>query len=163
MTWPHQIEVKGVVVDTRSGDVTGGPAPSRLQPKTLEVFLCLAEQAPQVATKKEIFERVWPQTAVSENVLAQAISDLRRAFGESPGDPVIETVPKVGYRLVAAAGKGTWSKETSPKSAPTLPPPDPARERKPGFRFWQVAFLLILGAYLLRLLIVTLQGRGLHH
>src|SRR6185369_1578508 len=52
-------------------------------------------------TKKELMEKVWPDSFVEENNLAQNISILRKALGEGKeGDQYIQTVPKRGYRFV---------------------------------------------------------------
>ena len=49
--------------------------------------------------------RVWPETAVEENNLAQQVSFLRKALGESEtGVKYIETLPKRGYRFLATPG-----------------------------------------------------------
>src|SRR6185369_6818168 len=53
-------------------------------------------------TKKELMEKVWPDSFVEENNLAQNISILRKALSEGKeGEPYIQTVPKRGYRFVA--------------------------------------------------------------
>jgi transcriptional activator of cad operon len=162
MNQPQTLVVNGITVDMRSGNVTGATSATRLQLKTLGVLSSLAEYAPDMVTKKEIFEKVWPQTAVSENVLAQAISDLRRVFGESPKNPVIETVPKIGYRLIAAIGPRVGSDGDPSPAQSGVASPTREREPKPRLRFWQWVLLVVLGTYLVHFLIVTLQGRG-HH
>jgi len=71
-------------------------------PKSLEILLMLVERAGRVVTTDEVIERVWPNTFVEPNNLAQNISALRKAFGErDPGTRYIETVSKRGYRFVA--------------------------------------------------------------
>src|SRR6516162_10271776 len=46
---------------------------------------------------------VWADTFVTDDVLTRCISELRRAFGEDAKEPrVIETIPRSGYRLLAA-------------------------------------------------------------
>src|SRR6185369_15145157 len=45
--------------------------------------------------------RVWPDSFVEENNLAQNISILRKALGKTrEGEDYIQTVPKRGYRFV---------------------------------------------------------------
>src|SRR6185369_13363135 len=48
--------------------------------------------------KQELMQKVWPDSFVEENNLAQNISILRKALGEQ----YIQTVPKRGYRFVGA-------------------------------------------------------------
>jgi TolB-like protein/DNA-binding winged helix-turn-helix (wHTH) protein/Flp pilus assembly protein TadD len=74
---------------------------SRVRPKSMEVLVCLARARGEVVTKQRFFEEVWGQAVVSDDVLTQAIVELRRAFDDSPRSPsVIETVPRTGYRLI---------------------------------------------------------------
>ncbi|NBC17847.1 MAG: hypothetical protein GVY18_11090, partial [Bacteroidetes bacterium] len=74
----------------------------RLEPKVLSVLVVLARHAGSVVPRETLHERVWPDVIVNDNALTRCISDLRRAFDDDPRDPrVIETIPKVGYRLIA--------------------------------------------------------------
>ncbi len=53
-------------------------------------------------TKEILLAQVWPMTAVTDDVLTGAISNLRKALGDDARNPrVIQTVPRVGYRLIA--------------------------------------------------------------
>src|SRR6185295_18725880 len=72
-----------------------------LTPKVFDTLLVLLENSSHVLTKKELMEKVWPDSFVEENNLAQNISILRKALGEGKeGDQYIQTVPKRGYRFV---------------------------------------------------------------
>jgi DNA-binding winged helix-turn-helix (wHTH) protein/TolB-like protein/Tfp pilus assembly protein PilF len=74
-----------------------------LTPKVFDILLTLIEKRGQVVSKEELMKRVWPDTFVEEGNLTQNISLLRKALGESPGGmQFIETVPRRGYRFVAA-------------------------------------------------------------
>src|SRR6185436_61922 len=68
-----------------------------LTPKVFDTLLALIENSSHVLTKKELMQKVWPDSFVEENNLAQNISLLRKALGET----VIKTIPKRGYRFVA--------------------------------------------------------------
>lgn len=73
-----------------------------LTPKAFDTLLALVESRGHVITKEELLERVWPNSFVEENNLAQNISTLRKVFGEcAAGERFIETVTKRGYRFVA--------------------------------------------------------------
>lgn len=69
-----------------------------LEGKPLEVLHELLLRAGEVVTKDEILDAVWPGVIVVEGSLTTAISKLRKALGERQ-DNIIETVPRVGYRL----------------------------------------------------------------
>ena len=76
---------------------------TRLEPKVMEVLVCLSNRAGESVTKEELLRTVWPDTFVSDDVLKRSISELRRVFGDDAHESrVIETIPKRGYRLVAA-------------------------------------------------------------
>ena len=62
----------------------------------------LAAQGKAVS-KSELMDRVWPGQIVEEGNLTVQIATLRKALGERPdGSEWIITVPRVGYRMVAA-------------------------------------------------------------
>ena len=82
--------------------VTGPSGTIRLEPKVMLVLVCLAERAGQMITKDRLLHSAWADTAVGDDVLTRAISELRRLFEDDPKQPrVIETIPKSGYRLIA--------------------------------------------------------------
>lgn len=72
-----------------------------LESKPLEVLHELLLRAGEVVTKDEILDAVWPGLTVVEGSLTTAISKLRKALGEHQ-DNIIETVPRVGYRLIGS-------------------------------------------------------------
>jgi pimeloyl-ACP methyl ester carboxylesterase/DNA-binding winged helix-turn-helix (wHTH) protein len=72
-----------------------------LTPKVFDTLLVLLENSSHVLTKKELMGQVWPDSFVEENNLAQNISILRKALGQTTeGEHYIQTVPKRGYRFV---------------------------------------------------------------
>ena len=84
----HRIETGGRVV--------------RIEPKAMRVLLCLVEGDGEVVTREQLLAAAWPETYVSEDVLNRAICQLRKALGDEPRVPrFIETIPRVGYRLLA--------------------------------------------------------------
>lgn len=73
-----------------------------IEPKVMKVLLTLAMRPGQVCTKEELVAAVWPNTFVSDDALTRCISILRRVTEDDVHEPrFIQTVPKVGYRLVA--------------------------------------------------------------
>ena len=59
--------------------------------------MALVEQAGELVSKNQLFERVWPGVVVEENNLQVHVSTLRRVLGPD----VIATVAGRGYRFVA--------------------------------------------------------------
>src|SRR5271169_1264958 len=75
----------------------------RLEPKVMQVLVCLAEHADEAVPKETLLQTVWPGTFVTDDALKHSISELRQAFEDDAREPrVIETIPKRGYRLVAS-------------------------------------------------------------
>lgn len=72
-----------------------------VKPKTMEVLVALAECAGDVLGRDRMLERVWHDAYVSDDVITQAIAELRRALQDDFRHPTyIETVPRRGYRLL---------------------------------------------------------------
>ncbi len=73
-----------------------------LTPKVYDVLRLLVEHAGHLVEKEQLLQEVWPDTFVEEGALNRSISVLRKTLGETAADRYIETVPKRGYRFVAA-------------------------------------------------------------
>src|SRR4029079_2488862 len=74
---------------------------ARLTPRAAAVFTMLAECAPKLVSKQELFERVWGGLAVSDDALTSCIQELRQALGDDARAPrYIETRHRRGYRLI---------------------------------------------------------------
>jgi non-specific serine/threonine protein kinase len=72
----------------------------QLEAKPAELLHGLLLRAGEVVTKDELLDLVWPGVHVVEASLSVAVSKLRRALGDE-GGTIIETVPRIGYRLAA--------------------------------------------------------------
>jgi DNA-binding winged helix-turn-helix (wHTH) protein len=74
----------------------------RLKPKAFDTLLYLVEHAGEALDKSTLLAGVWPHVVVEENNLNKNVSELRRVFGETPGEHrFIVTEPGRGYRFVA--------------------------------------------------------------
>ena len=72
-----------------------------LPPKVFDTLLILVEHRGRVVDKNEIIETIWFDTIVEENNLTQNISAIRKALGDSPGEPrYIATFPGRGYQFI---------------------------------------------------------------
>src|SRR4029450_12942859 len=59
---------------------------------------------------------VWPDAFVSDDVLTRCISELRRVFGDDAKEPrFIQTIPKTGYRLIAAVSSNAERDLAAPR------------------------------------------------
>jgi DNA-binding winged helix-turn-helix (wHTH) protein len=84
------------------GTITRGDEQIQLEPKVMEVLVYLTHHPGDVLPKERIIRAVWPDTFVTDEVLTNAISELRKAFRDDAKNPgVIQTLPRRGYRLIA--------------------------------------------------------------
>jgi DNA-binding winged helix-turn-helix (wHTH) protein/tetratricopeptide (TPR) repeat protein len=80
-----------------------GDARVRIPPKAFDVLRYLVENPERLVTQDELLEALWPDTFVNPEVLRKYILDVRRILGDRPDRPeFIETLPKRGYRFIAA-------------------------------------------------------------
>jgi len=90
------------IIEPPTGDVVGADGESHhLEPKVMDVFVCLARHANELVTRDQIFNAIWRGQDVSDEPITRAIGELRRALKDSRANPsYIETIPKRGYRLI---------------------------------------------------------------
>jgi DNA-binding winged helix-turn-helix (wHTH) protein/TolB-like protein/Tfp pilus assembly protein PilF len=73
-----------------------------LSPKAFDVLLLLVEHHGEALDKDRLMEELWPDSDVEESNLAQHVSALRKALGESPSERrYITTIPGRGYKFAA--------------------------------------------------------------
>ena len=72
-----------------------------LRPKTFALLRYLAENSGRLVSKDELFTAIWPNLAVTDDVLVQSIGELRRGLGDD-GPRLIKTIPRRGYRFEPA-------------------------------------------------------------
>ena len=90
------------LVDRASYRVLRGANAVDLTPKLLDLLLHLVDHAGTLVTKEELLDALWPGANVTDNALAQAVSELRQALGDDAGTPeYIKTIARRGYRFIA--------------------------------------------------------------
>lgn len=117
----------------------------RLTPKAAAVLMELARSPGTTVTRDELLERIWRGRFTTPGVVPQAVSALRKAFGDELDTPAyIDTIPRVGYRLVAsvqvlqadtpaAIDDAIEAEAEAPVAAagePGMPPPAPEGRRR---------------------------------
>ncbi len=70
-----------------------------LQPQCRNVLLVLVEHAGEVVTKESLLKDAWHGRAASDECLTRCISILRKHLSDRGEKHLIETIPRVGYRL----------------------------------------------------------------
>jgi DNA-binding winged helix-turn-helix (wHTH) protein/Tol biopolymer transport system component len=111
--------------DPTSNEIRADGLSTRLRPILMDVLLRLAADAGRVITRDTLLNDVWPRRVINDEVLSRAVAELRTALGDDPKSPrYIETVPKVGYRLIALVVRrdealdGRATREFSERSKP---------------------------------------------
>jgi DNA-binding winged helix-turn-helix (wHTH) protein/tetratricopeptide (TPR) repeat protein len=112
-------------VDAGSYRLLRGTEVVPLSPKIIDLLLYLVARQSALVPKDELFAALWPDVAVTDNALTQAVSELRQALGDDPSKPTyIQTVARRGYRFVAAVEVAV------PTPAPAAPVVEPPIETK---------------------------------
>src|SRR6185295_6401532 len=85
-----------------SGELRSRRGTQRVRPLLMDILVRLAAEPGEVVRRETLLEDVWPRRMVNDEVLSRAIAELRTALGDDArGARYIETLPKLGYRLVA--------------------------------------------------------------
>ena len=115
-------------LDLRARLLFRGSEPLPLAPKCFDVLSYLVRHAGRAVSREELLAEVWPDVAVSDGSLTQAIFVVRRALGEREDAPgFLATVPRVGYRFSedahpVARHETSASVGPHPVAAPALEP-----------------------------------------
>ena len=88
-----------------------------LQPRVMQVLVALAKARPQVVSRERLQDLCWDGRVVSDDALNRCVLALRHlAQHFSPQPFAIETVPRVGHRLVENGhAAGAVAGRTGPK------------------------------------------------
>ena len=131
-----------------------------LRPHSFEVLVYLVDHHGQLVTKAALFESVWPETAVTDNSLAQCIVEIRRVLDDD-SQQLIRTVARRGYLFAAPVTAQVVAFPRPPAVAPDEPRPltlvpSPARRKSLPIYFvaagaLAVAVLVVVVPILFRL------------
>jgi TolB-like protein/DNA-binding winged helix-turn-helix (wHTH) protein len=111
-----------------------------VEPKVMDVLLCLARHEGQVVTRDLLLQEVWPGVVVTDDVVTRCVSELRTVLRDTGRDRrFIRTIPKRGYSLLlpvvplpVAAGEAPPGPVAAPGPAPEAAPPPPPSAIAPG-------------------------------
>src|SRR5579871_5579276 len=144
----------------------------RLEARTMRLLLCLASRPGEVVSIDDLLREVWAGVIVTPDSVYQAVTALRRLLGDDPKHPTyIATVPRRGYRLIAAV---SWAADDPAPAVPApaprgdvLPAPaiavsgrHPRRGRQLMMVGVAVVFSLLVGAVYMRRGQLATAGRG---
>ena len=78
-----------------------------LEPRVMQVLVALGLEPGQVLSRDDLIALCWNGVIVGDNAINRVISLLRQALADVAGDAVrLETITKVGFRLVVANSEG---------------------------------------------------------
>ena len=90
------------LVERNLGRLSSTRQTVRLEPQVMKVLVYLASRHGEVVTKDALIDTQWPTSVVSDAAVSRCISQIRSALGDDRQKPrYVETIPKVGYRLIA--------------------------------------------------------------
>jgi len=123
----------------------------KLSGQPFQVLAILLEHPGEIVSREELQERLWPKTFVDvDHSLNTAVNKIREV-GDSPENPrFVETLPRRGYRFIAALTRGSGT-PPQPDVALVTPPVT----HQPHFRRWRpgTLFLAVLAVGAITLLI----------
>lgn len=142
---PWRVEPRGLRLVRPAGGSADGVEVRRLEPRVMALLVCLAGRAGRPVTREELLDEVWSDVVVGDDAIHSAVSKLRSALANGDGDRgAIETVPKVGYRLVAPVERvEAEGGEGRRSSGSPLPPRGAAMNRAARHSVWVVPVLLV--------------------
>ena len=107
----RQFQLGDAVCDLDDSRLTRDGVSLRLEPRLAGLLSVLAQQAGETISRSDLLELVWDEDG-SDEALTQAVSRLRRGLGDKS---LIETVPRIGYRLTQTPQPVTPGTFASPR------------------------------------------------
>jgi DNA-binding winged helix-turn-helix (wHTH) protein/TolB-like protein len=112
------------LIEPRQDRIVRGDTEVRLEPRVMDVLVCLAERAGEVVSRDTLNERVWGKVVVTDQAVTNCISELRHHLGDDrSAHRIIETIPKRGYRLtppVQLSNVESPPDRSSPSTGPSI-------------------------------------------
>jgi DNA-binding winged helix-turn-helix (wHTH) protein/tetratricopeptide (TPR) repeat protein len=91
------------LIEPRQNRIVRGQAEAHVEPRVMDVLVCLAQRGGEVVSRESLNQQVWGNVVVTDQAVTNCISELRHHLGDDrSANRVIETIPKRGYRLTAA-------------------------------------------------------------
>lgn len=85
------------------GEVEIAGQKERLEPRVMQVLVALARAAGRVVSRDELIACCWGGVIVGDDAINRVIGRVRRLSERVPRPFTLETVPRIGYRLIPAS------------------------------------------------------------
>lgn len=103
-------DLGGVRVRPAERSITVNGERRTLQPRVMQVLIALAKANGGVVSRDRLIEQCWDGRIVGDDALNRCVQSLRNVAREFTPEPFsIETMPRVGHRLVVAGDKRAGS------------------------------------------------------
>lgn len=137
-------------LDVLAGELRKNGTRVRIQEQPYQLLLVLLSHPGEVVSREELRRQLWPaDTFVDfETGLNRSVAKLRELLGDSPDAPrYIRTVPRKGYRFIAAVEKSPAAKTEAVASLPAQTPAKKPSRRTLFLIFLAAAALLATALY----------------
>ena len=92
----------------------------KLERRSMQLLLCLAEKPGQILSVEELLDRVWAGVVVTPDSVYHAVASLRRILGDDANEPTyIANIPRRGYSLIAPVAVWVDPPETAVDHLPS--------------------------------------------
>ena len=136
-----------IEVDLSRGCLTRAGEERHLRQKAFQVLVHLLESRARLVPKRELFDDIWKDVAVTDDVLVQCVKEIRRVIGDDPQNPqYIKTVLRSGYRFIAEVTEEPNGSHLAPEVAGSKS--DTTLRRPLAWRRYSLAVLLVTVALL---------------
>lgn len=126
----REVRFAGWTLDRSAGELLRGETRVRLQGQPLQVLEALLARPGELVSREELISQLWPKRIVDyDTALNSAVRRLRAALQDDTGEPrCIETIPRRGYRFIAAIEPVASAAPATPVDAvPGRPRSSPVR------------------------------------
>ena len=128
----------GLFVSPSGARVRTANGEQRVEPRVMEVLVVLVRQAGRTVTRDQLIDACWGGRIVSDDAVNRVLAQVRAlARLQDPPPFLLETLPKVGVRLIP--GEGAPQTFDNEPHAPASLVRGPPASRGRGRRIWPLA------------------------
>lgn len=137
----------GMVVSPSTGRVLVEGEPTRVEALTMAVLVTLARAEGATVSRDALIQACWGGRIVSDDAVGRAIAKVRALERcATPAPFTLETVPKIGYRLIGAFAKIRSEAPQADIPAPSSPPTKRLPRRIPAWLLLGGGILAVLAS-----------------
>lgn len=142
----RQIILGSLRLDVDANQIFQAEKCFQVEPKIAGVIHYLYKNKNKVISRESLIAEVWQGQVISDNAISRSISQIRKllSLSNQPA-PIIETIPKVGYRLVIDTVESSiTNKNASLIVNHSLPEKSVYKNKSRGFDFASLKVVLFI-------------------